>query len=225
MNSLPSAPFKSGEIQPSEWSPVLHEHLDYKYSIIRTNIEFGLEKDDPVGETITGLRKSIKLYDELEKSYSIPHAGFRPIVGEINSGEIGAYILTDKIEGYGYRPPEGQEKSEFLETLRLRPEHTTAGTKLLQNLSDYWTDKVQNEHEMLTDIYSIDQYIYDQATNKFVLVDMDPFFVDNSQIKDASEVQAMKIYTTAKLQTLAASTLDLHELELWQRAMGPEFSN
>ena len=219
MNSLPNSPFQSGEINSSEWSPVLHEHSAHPDTLIRTHGEFGFDEEDPIAATTEGLRESIKLFTDLENNYGIRHAGFQPVIGQLPSGHVGAYIITDKIEGHSYRPEPSQEKSDYLESLRLNPEHIPAGIALLQSLSSYWKDKVGNRDAMLTDIFSIDQYVYDQSNDKFVLVDMDPLFANETKMNDEIESQWVLTYTANKLEGLAKSLLDSHELEVWEKSM------
>ena len=219
MNSLPNSPFQSGEIISSELSTVLYEHAAHPDKLIRQHIEFGLEEANPIEATLNGLRKSIELFNDLESNYGIAHVGFQPVIGELPSGDVAAYIVSDRIDGYGYMPAPDQEKKTYLENLTIKPEHKPAGIALLQSLSDYWTDKVANHKDMLTDIFSIDQYVYEPTSGEFVLVDMDPLFAETSQMKDEVESQWVLTYTGNKLQTLAKALLDSHELEVWQKEM------
>lgn len=224
MNSRPNSPFQNGET-PSELSNVLFEHAVQPDSLIRIHTEFGIDQDNPVSATYEGLRKSRELFTELESNYGIKHAGFHPVIGELPSGDTAGYIVSDKIEGYAYKNDPGQDKTDYLETLIIQPEHIPAAIALLQSLSDYWTDKVSTGDDMLTDIFSIDQYIYDPTTDEFVLVDMDPYFVDKSQMKDELQSQMVIGYSGHRLQELAETVLDPRDLEVWQKGMGPALTS
>ncbi len=219
MNSLPAAPLPEGDISPSEWSNNLHEHSALPDKIVRATGTLSFTEDffvpglkpDVVQANIDGLNQAAKLFQELTEEYGIRHAGFRPMVGELENGGKGAYIISDKIDGYQYHATNTDTTDKGRSQIKLVPAHQVAAEDLLNKLSTYWVKKSIGQ-ELLSDIYSLDQYVYTDPTEEkphgeFVLVDMDP----ETRTADQSLT-----YSWKSLQQLAKTVLGDDGEQQWE---------
>lgn len=168
---------------------------------VRFTDEFGYGQDERSQKYLAfeGLKRAGKLFAELQGKYGIETVGFRPVVARFGSQNIGGMIVSDKINGEFHE--EGAE---------LPANRRPAAQRLLSRLSRYIVDKHRTQEPFLSDIASLEQYLYMPEKDEFVLVDIDPY-IDTS----ANWERLFFEHT----EEWAKHTLDGYEFADWQQDM------
>lgn len=141
-----------------------------------------------------------QLFEELTDKYDIPHAGFRPFIGRSNDRPR-AMVESDYIKGTAI-----EDETE------IEPQYRHATRELLGKLTNYVTDKFTNDSVMLTDVFRISQYIFNEETGTFVLVDMDTYADADIDWKQKA---------SKELREIAHRVLNHDELVDWYKRMEP----
>lgn len=205
---------------PADPQQLVREVREYS-----TQYNAGREIDRSVAfdQISAALRVNQGLYDELEKRFGIPNAGFRPSIGNSPiDGQLVGFVRSTKIDGYSYAIPKGSEAFEDVDErkakITLLPEHKPAARTLLDKLTDYYVDNSLEEKDFLDDIFSLDQYMYTEPTPEqpdgvMVLTDTEPAGYEGGEI-DISIKHARN-----NLTLLAQKVLEPDELDLWQQKL------
>lgn len=175
-------------------------------TVVRAYGNYGLRENRlPHVQTEAVLAR--ELFDELEQTYRIPHAGFMPFVfksGDFkSSGRPRMGIVSSFIEGEVL-----EDKGDI-----SNPAHKQAATELLYKLTDYVTAKFEKDEPMLTDIFKLSQYVFDEKRREFVLIDTEPYIEEDEYYKH--------FVTVKYLRPFAERVLDKQSLQAWGDRMQP----
>lgn len=205
MKNAPLQPEKL-QLDPSSTTGVRYFHADKPGTVIKTTGDF--EYDDEgyaysgeelKNETVKGLRKAKQLFRELTDDYKVKTAGFEPVMGHTYERNVGAIYVTAKIAGESYSP-----------TDTIPDDKLPAAQQLLKRLTRYLLDKHTEEGQFLSDIGSIEQYVFDPESQDFVLVDIDPY-ISQGYKAEGNMLSNMSIWATRVLQP--------EEFEAWHSEM------
>lgn len=164
---MKNAPFRPEKFDNLPEAP---DKMLYKYgdkNVIRGNGEFGFGKTKKEKRQLTqvGLVAARKLFTELEDNYGIKTAGFAPVVGHYRDSDVGAIIVSRRIDGEHYKPSE-----------KLEGDKAKAAKNLLGKLTTYLLDNHTKQVDFLTDVGSLEQYVYKPSSKEYILADTDPYF-------------------------------------------------
>ncbi len=198
------APIDVDKLSPMNSSDLLFEHPATPNKIVRFSSEFGFgeEGEAQIAATLEGLKTVQGLYSELESAYSIKTAGFYPSVTQTNRGGAETMIVSNRVEGRG-----------FTSNDMLPDDIKPAAAKLFDNLSAYISSKRTQNQPFLSDIFGIEQYVYDEKQQDFVLVDTDPYYGENAG-NDTKYAWSLH-----ELATWAGQVLDPEAIKNWQEKM------
>lgn len=147
--------------------------------------------------------------NELDVMYGIPNAGYVPFFLKAKD-TLG--IDSDNLQVAVYSPDIAGAKVSREDTER-NPVYRQAATELLGQLSKYVYDKYASDESMLTDIFSLEQYVYSDLRRKFVLKEVCSEVKDDEYYKHEAVVM--------HLEPLAALLLDPQEYTVWADDMQP----
>jgi len=151
--------------------------LEYKNGpdvMIRPSFEFGFGEVDINKKhkiTYEGLKEARELFVELEERYGVENIGFKPVVIDHPKRGVGSLIVSPKFSGEFY------DNNEVLMGTKLN-----AAKDLLGKLSSYFVDKQMNNERYLSDVFDLRQYGYNRESQKYILLDVDPYIEDHNTL-------------------------------------------
>ena len=156
-----------------------------------------LSQDEKKMIVFNNIKEAKELFSEIEDSYGIKTAGFSPAVVEDDLYGRGELVVSKKING-----------KTIGETDNLSPDEKVAGRELLYKLTSYITEKSKSGEPFLSDISPLRQYVLQEDSNEFVLVDMDPFV-------DACTPERLHSFAF-QLEEWAVRVLEDNEYSVWR---------
>lgn len=150
------APFAPGKLR--EFDNKLYQHAD-SGQVVHAKPEFV----ETGAEAHARLLQTKKLLEELPDKYGIDVVDFYPIVGHKQGRNIGSIVVSNFIDGKKFGVNRLAEQ--------LTDEEQRAAVSLLYRLTNYVKDKHNKQEPFLSDIGSIEQYMYNPETANFVMND------------------------------------------------------